>query len=97
MNVYSTYQILKFPCRLIYIKQKILYRYLVLNLSEDSFDSKKYEKWSDERFHAFLVRAESIIYKTAVTVLSSGTDIFAIAAGCLNIRDSYKVLEKVKK
>ena len=62
---------------------------------KDSFDSKKYEKWSDERFHALLVRAESIIYKTAVTVLSSGTDIFAIAAGCLNIRDSYKVLEKV--
>ena len=66
-----------------------------MTMINDTFDSNKYKNWSDERFHALLVRAESIIYKTAMTVLSSGTDILAIAAGCLNIRESYKILEKV--
>ena len=68
---------------------------MCLTMINDTFDSNKYKNWSDERFHALLVRAESIIYKTAMTVLSSGTDILAIAAGCLNIRESYKILEKV--
>ena len=66
-----------------------------MTMMTDTFDSNKYKNWSDERFHALLVRAESIIYKTAMTVLSSGTDILAIAAACFNIRESYKILEKV--
>ena len=68
----------------------------LMTMISDTFDSNKYKNWSDERFHAFLVRAESIIYKTAMVVLSSGTDILAMAIGGLNIRESYKMLEKVR-
>ena len=43
------------------------------------------------------VRAEALVFKTAVSVMSSGTDIFAIANACLSIRESYKTLEQCQK
>lgn len=62
-----------------------------------TFDSGRYKNWSDERVHAILVRAEALVFKTAVSVMSSGTDIFAIANACLSIRESYKTLEQCQK
>ena len=43
------------------------------------------------------MRAEAILFKTAALVLSSGTDILAIANGCLAVRESYKIFEKCMK
>ena len=53
-----------------------------------------YRYWSDEQLHACLIRAESIIFKTIANIMQSGTDIFAIAKACFNIRESYKIFER---
>ena len=37
------------------------------------------------------------VFKTAIAIMSSGTDIMAIANGCLNIRESYKIFEQCQK
>ncbi|CBY42531.1 unnamed protein product, partial [Oikopleura dioica] len=68
-----------------------------MNSLSEAFESNKYKNWSDEKCHALLVRAEAILFKTAALVLSSGTDIFAIANGCLAVRESYKIFEKCSK
>ncbi|CAG5103912.1 Oidioi.mRNA.OKI2018_I69.chr1.g997.t1.cds [Oikopleura dioica] len=68
-----------------------------MNSLSEAFDSNKYKNWSDEKCHALLVRAEAILFKTAALVLSSGTDILAIANGCLAVRESYKIFEKCMK
>lgn len=61
-----------------------------------TFDTK-YKDWSDEKAHALLVRGEALVFKTAISVISSGTDIFAIANACLSIRESYKIYEQCSK
>ena len=62
-----------------------------------SFDSSRYKNLSDEKAHAILVRGEALVFKTAISVISSGTDIFAIANACLSIRESYKIMEQCEK
>ena len=62
-----------------------------------SFNSSGYKNLSDEKAHAILVRGEALVFKTAISVISSGTDIFAIANACLSIRESYKIMEQCEK
>ena len=62
-----------------------------------TFDSSRYKNLSDEKAHAILVRGEALVFKTAISVISSGTDIFAIANACLSIRESYKIMEQCEK
>ena len=42
------------------------------------FDSSK--NWSDERTHAYLVRAETIVFKTVANIMTSGTDIKGVVS-----------------
>lgn len=70
---------------------------LTSRINGNLFDSNRTRHWSDERVHAYLVRAESIVFKTVAGIMSSGTDIFAIAHACLNIRESYKIFEHCEK
>lgn len=62
--------------------------------SLSSFFGKNYNKWSEVRLHAHVMRCHVLFFKTALMVCSSGTDFTTIVKACVYSRESFKGFEE---
>jgi len=62
--------------------------------SLSSFFGKNYNKWTEVRLHAHLMRCHVLFFKTALMVCSSGTDFTTIVKACVYSRESFKGFEE---